>query len=66
VPEPQQVAKALIAVDGQEQAGVWRGDQLRVDQLELLPRVGERLRQLAGQEGDRPGVGRAGTPDVDL
>jgi hypothetical protein len=66
VPEAQQVAKALTALGGQEQARVGGGEELRVGEVELLPREGERLRQLAGEQGDGPGVGRAGMPDLDL
>lgn len=61
----QQVADALIAVGGKQQAGVLRGDQCRVAQVELLPREGDRLRRFADQDGDLVGVGRAGAPDLD-
>ena len=65
MPEAEQVTQALITAGGQQQADVIRADQRGDSWRRTIAREGERPGQLAGQQGHRPGVGRAGGPDLD-
>src|ERR1039457_7172492 len=60
--ETQEVTQPLLSVHRQEQAGVVRGEQGRVNALEPRPGERERLRQLSGQVCGRIGVAGRGVP----
>ena len=62
--ETQEVTQPLLSVHRQEQAGVVRGEQGRVNALEPRPGERERLRQLSGQVCGRIGVAGRGVPDL--